>query len=201
VGVRWYAFVLLFPAAVSLTTSALFVSFGGSAPDFAHPPVLHLYPLPPELLAVGPWPLLPFVFLQTLLLGSPMGEETGWRGYALPRLQATRSALWASVVLGVLWGLWHLPLFLTRGQPLSHEFFGWYLLGIVADAVLFTWVYNNTRGSLLLVLLFHASIAVTDLFIAPTEASALLSIAVKWGVVAIVVATAGPIRLSRGSTA
>jgi len=200
-GIQWYAFVLFFPAAISLATSALYVSFGGSAPDFADPPVLRLYPLPPELSGVGPWPLLPFVFLQTLLFSSPMGEEIGWRGYALPRLQAGRSALRASLVLGLLWGLWHLPLYLTRGHPLSEEFFGWYLLGILADAILFTWVYNNTRGSLLLALLFHASIAVTGLFLAPAETTPLLGLALKWGVVAIVIATAGPACLSRRSTA
>ena len=197
VGARWYAFVLLYPAAISLATAALYVLFGGPAPDFADPPVTRVYPLPPELSEVGPWPLLPFIFLQTLLVGSPMGEEVGWRGYALPRLQAGRSALGASVILGLLWGLWHLPLYLTRGHPLSEEFFGWFLLGIVADAVLFTWVYNNTRGSLLLALLFHASIVVTDLFVAPAETTTLSGIALKWGVVAVVVALAGPARLSR----
>src|ERR671932_2896951 len=192
VGLRWYAFVLLYPAAISLATTALYVSFGGPAPDFADPPVLRLYPLPPELSEVGPWPLVPFVIIQTLLIGSPMGEEIGWRGYALPRLQAIRSALGASLILGLLWGLWHLPLYLTYGHPLSEVFLGWFLLGIVADAVLFTWVYNNTRGSLLLALLFHASIVVTDLFVAPAETTTLSGIALKWGVVAVVVALAGP---------
>jgi len=200
-GVQWYAFVLVFPAAISLANSALYVLVGGSVPDFADPPVLHLYPLPPELSDIGPWVLLPFVFLQTLFFGSPMGEEIGWRGYALPRLQASRSALRASLILGLLWGLWHLPLFLTRGHPLSQEFFGWYVLGIVADAILFTWVYNNTRGSLLLALLFHASFIVTELFVASAEATPLLSLTLEWSVVAIVVAMAGPVRLSRRSAA
>jgi membrane protease YdiL (CAAX protease family) len=130
-----------------------------------------------------------------------MGEEIGWRGYALPRLQAIQSALGASLILGLLWGLWHLPLYLTRGHPLSETFFGWYLLDIVADAILFTWVYNNTRGSLLLALLFHTSIAVTGLFLTPAETTPLLGIALKWAVVAIVVATAGPAYLSRKTAA
>ena len=197
VGIQWYAFVLFFPAAISLATMALYVSFGGLAPDFADPPVLRLYSLPPELSEVGPWPLLPFVFVQTLLIGSPMGEEIGWRGYALPRLQASRSALWASLILGLLWGLWHLPLYLTYGHPLSEVFLGWYMLDIIADTILFTWVYNNTRGSLLLALLFHTSIAVTGWFLASPEAASLLGLALKVGVVATVIVTAGPARLSR----
>ncbi len=162
VNVLWYAFVLLYPAILSLATTGLYVLFGGQAPDYANPPVLRIYPLPPELLEVGPLVLLPFVFLLTLFISSPMGEEIGWRGYALPRLQAKRGALTASVLLGLLWGLWHLPLYLTRSHPLSGEFFGWYLLGVVAVAILFTWVYNNTRGSLLLALLFHTSIPHLD---------------------------------------
>ena len=197
VGIRWYTFVLLYPAVISLTTTAFYVLFGGPAPDFADPPVLRLYPLPPELSAVGPWPLQPFVFIQTLLIGSPMGEEIGWRGYALPRLQAIRSALGASLILGLLWGLWHLPLYLTYGHPLSEVFLGWYLLDIIADAVLFTWVYNNTRGSLLLMLLFHTSIAITGLFLAFPQTTPLLGLALKLGVIATVIITAGPARLSR----
>jgi len=177
VGLRWYARVLLFPAAISLASTALYVLFGGPAPDFADPPVTLFYP--PELSEISPMVLLPFVLLQTLLFSSPMGEEIGWRGYALPRLQALRSALWASVILGLLWALWHLPLYLTHGHPLSGEFFGWALLGFVADAILFTWVYNNTRGSLLLALLFHASFNVTELFLTSVETTALLSIALR----------------------
>ena len=85
--------------------------------------------------------------------------------------------------------------------PTLETFFGWYLLDIVADTILFTWVYNNTRGSLLLALLFHTSIAVTGLFLTPAETTPLLGVALKWAVVAIVVATAGPAYLSRKTAA
>lgn len=192
VGVRWYTFALLWPAAISLFTTAVYVLFGGPVPDFSEPPFLEVYPLPPGLSGVGPWPLLPFVFFQYLLFSSSMGEEIGWRGYALPRLQSGGNALQASVLLGLLWGLWHLPLYLTRGHPLSEEFFGPFMLGIVADAILFTWLYNSTGASLLLAVLFHASIAVTGLFLAPAEATPLLRLAFEWLFVGAVIAIAGP---------
>ena len=196
VGARWYAFALLYPAAISLLTTALYILVGGATPDFANPPVLEVYPLPSGLAAVGPWPLLPFVFLQYLLFSSPMGEEIGWRGYALPRMQAGWPALHASIALGLLWGVWHLPLYLTRGHPISGEFFGWFLLGIVADAVLFTWLYNSTGGSLLLTVLFHASIAVTGLFLSPVEATPFIGLALEWIFVGAIIAVASPARLS-----
>lgn len=112
-----------------------------------------------------------------------MGEELGWRGFALPRLQARMSALSASLILGLLWALWHLPLYLTAGHPLSEVFFGWFLLSILADAILFTWIFNNTRGSLLVVLLFHASIATSGLFLASTAGSFVIALVLKWAVV------------------
>lgn len=197
VGLRWYAFALLWPAVISLLTTALYVLSGGAAPDFANPPLLEVYPLPSGLSAIGPWPLLPFVFLQYLVFSSPMGEEIGWRGYALPRLQAARSALGASLALGLLWGVWHLPLYFTRGHPISEEFFGWFLLGIVADAVLFTWLYNSTGGSLFLAVLFHASIAVTGLFLSAANATPLLGLALEWVFVGAIIAASGPACLSR----
>jgi membrane protease YdiL (CAAX protease family) len=87
VGLGWYAFALLWPAVHGLATAAVHVLLGAPRPDFARPPVLWLYPAPPEAFAAGPWPLLPLVLLQSLLLSSPIGEEPGWRGFAQPRLQ------------------------------------------------------------------------------------------------------------------
>ena len=197
VGVLWYAFALLWPAAQSLGTTAVHVALGGTAPDFAHPPVLDLYPAPPEAFAAGLWILLPFIFLQQLLLGSAMGEELGWRGFALPRLQAGMYALRASLVLGALWGVWHLPLFFIKGDPLADTFFGWFLLGIVGDAILYTWLFNNTGGSVLLVLLLHASTATTGLFLPVTDASPLIGAVVTWIVALTVIARFGPRDLAR----
>jgi len=159
------------------------VVLGAEAPAFNHPPVLDAYPA--DLTARIPWlALLPAVFLQQVLLGSSLGEEPGWRGYALPRMQWMHSSLSASLLLGLLWALWHLPLWIRPEQQLSQV--AWDTLGIIAAAVLFTWVFNHSRGSLLLALLFHASIAVTGLFLAVPDRHAAISTVLAWLLVGLV---------------
>jgi membrane protease YdiL (CAAX protease family) len=165
VGIQWYLFVLLWPPALSLLVTAFSMLLGSPAPDFANPPVTYAYPVPPEALSAGFLPLLPMVFLIQIF-GSSMGEELGWRGFALPRLQARQSALLASGILGALWGLWHLPRFWTPGDPFDIAGFGWLMLGLMLNAVLYTWVFNGTTGSLLPVVLFHTAQPVTNLFLA-----------------------------------
>ncbi|MBU0702869.1 MAG: CPBP family intramembrane metalloprotease [Chloroflexi bacterium] len=198
VGIQWYLFVLLWPAVLSLAKTAIAILLGSAAPDFSQPPFVQLYPLPPELLNATPFIMfLPFVFLQQTLVGSSMGEEIGWRGYALPRMQTRQSSLHASLLLGILWSVWHFPLWLTKGHPMQGAFFGWPVLGLVATAILFTWVYNNTRGSLLLALLFHTSIAITGLFLSSAETHPLIDVALSWGVAVLVIAVFGPKHLSR----
>lgn len=203
VPARWYAVALLLPPALALAGVGLSILFGTQFPDFSRPPVLELYPLPEEAGAVGPLVLLPAVFLQNALLGSSMGEELGWRGYALPRLQTERSALGSSLLLGLVWAAWHLPLGLFPGGLVPGGP-GWggslpaFLLGIVADAVLFTWMYNGTGGSLLLALLFHASIATSGLFIPAASVHPLVVPALTWLGVLVVVRTYGPETLARG---
>ena len=93
------------------------------------------------------------------LLTFGVGEEIGWRGYALPRLQKNHNALTATLILGAVWAFWHLPAFFYRetymamgvaaGLPLL-------FMSILAASIVFTWIYNGTRGSLLMVILFHA---------------------------------------------
>lgn len=194
---RWYAVVLLLPAGVSLTVTGVSVLFGQPVPDFSDPPVRELYPLPPEAAGLGLGILFPIVFVQTLLLSSPMGEEIGWRGYALPRLQADRSALQASVLLGGVWGVWHLPLFFVPGDAIQDATLSAFLLGIIASSVLFTWVFNNTGGSLLLVLLFHTSLVVTDLFLNAAEPIPFLDVTITWMIALAVLGLYGRARLVR----
>lgn len=165
VGIQWYLFVLLWPAVLSLLVTALSVLLGGSVPDFANPPVMTEYPVPPEVLRAGFLPLLPMVFV-TQFFGSAMGEEFGWRGFALPRLQARWNWVLTSGILGVLWGFWHLPRLWVPGDLFDFAGLGWFMLGIVLNTVLYTWVFNSSKGSLLLVVLFHTAQPVTSLFLA-----------------------------------
>ena len=92
-------------------------------------------------------------------------EETAWRGYALPRLQRRFDPLVASLVLGLLWGVWHLPLFFITGSFQSTIPFVGFLISTVATAVIIGWVFNRARGSVLIVALFHGF---TDVVIAFT---------------------------------
>lgn len=113
----------------------------------------------------GPWLVLEVEsYLWFALYGGPLNEEPGWRGFALPRLQQRHSPLVASLVVGALWGLWHLPMHLMGLYPGG----AWGALIRVQElprAVLFTWLYNQTGGSLLIVVLFHAAVNTTSLFL------------------------------------
>jgi uncharacterized protein len=94
-----------------------------------------------------------------------MTEETAWRGFTLPRLQRKYSALTASLIVGLLWGFWHLPLFLTPGSFQAAMPFGGFLLSALATSVLTSWIFNHARGSVLVAAIFHSA---TDAAIAYT---------------------------------
>ncbi len=95
-------------------------------------------------------------FLPLLTLG-PLSEEIGWRGYALGRLQTRWNALTSSLIVGLVWGFWHLPLFMMVGTS-QHElgvpFIG-FLIKMMAGSILYTWLYNNTKHSLWSAILLH----------------------------------------------
>jgi uncharacterized protein len=109
------------------------------------------------------------IFLINLL--SNVWEEIGWRGFALPRLQARYSALTASIFLGVLWAVWHFPLLLDPNNAMSN--FPWYVMmvNMAAMSVIYAWIYNSTHGSLLLVTLFHAASNTVAFFLNTTLSS------------------------------
>jgi uncharacterized protein len=105
----------------------------------------------------SPWYMVFPALLQSLLLG-PMGEEFGWRGLALPLLQRRLAPFWASLMLGVVWAVWHAPAFLMSGTPQSAWSFGPLFLGLIAITVMMTPLFNASRGSLLIAILYHLNI-------------------------------------------
>jgi hypothetical protein len=108
-----------------------------------------------------------------LLLGGPMGEEFGWRGYALPVLQDRFGWRAASLGLGLVWGVWHLPLFFIDGTSQAYIPLALFLLSVVAMSVLFAWLVNRTAGSVVAALVLHTAINFwpTVVPVLPTEAS------------------------------
>jgi membrane protease YdiL (CAAX protease family) len=140
VGVQWYVFALLFMAAVKLAAAATHVALTGQWPLF------------------GDTPLIALLVVTLVSMWMQAGEEVGWRGYALPRLVPLFGLPGASVVLGGIWALWHLPLFLMPGIETSGQSFVLYAASVTALSVVFAWVYWGTGGSLLLVMLLHAAV-------------------------------------------
>jgi uncharacterized protein len=137
VGIQWYAIALLLPPVLRLVTVGLNLLTGASMSSSLQ------IPAGPDLLA-------DFLFPGFLLIA--LGEEPGFRGFALPRLLVGRSALSASLILGVLHSIWHIPLFIFGSDsPMIIPI-------IIAGAVLNTWLFNKTNGSVLLAMLLHASI-------------------------------------------
>jgi membrane protease YdiL (CAAX protease family) len=101
----------------------------------------------------------------TQLIAGPASEEAGWRGFALPRLQARYSALRSSLILGVIWTFWHLPLFFLKGQTQVGIPFPFYFALVVTLTVYMTWLYNSTGGSLIITTLAHWSFNLTGVLI------------------------------------
>jgi membrane protease YdiL (CAAX protease family) len=132
VGARWYLAALLLPGAIFVAAASAYNALGHAEPL--------LYP--PDQPA--------FVAAAVVF---PLGEEIGWRGFALPRLIRRSGPLAASVVVGVLWTLWHIPMLTLQGvSPVLYLVFVPFMVG---GSVFFTWIYQHTRGSLLLAVLAH----------------------------------------------
>jgi membrane protease YdiL (CAAX protease family) len=140
VGLRWYAVVLLGYPALRLGTQALANAVGSDATP---------------LFAFDPWYTVAPFFLFALIDDPGAVEEIGWRGFALPLLQQRYGALGASVLLGLIWGVWHLPAFFLPVMSQSGFVFPFFLMGTVVLSILMTAIYNSTRGNVLLVFLFH----------------------------------------------
>src|SRR5918912_2060728 len=177
VGFRWYLFALIgIPVVMALGTIIL---PGGPAP----------------LLTLGPGYVLSYLgsFVLVTILGGPLFEEPGWRGFALPRLQPLHGPLVGTLILGLLWALWHLPEFLVPSWAESSGGSSFlaivkFVLIAITFAIVTTWVFNNTKGSVFMAILVHASIDTfsAPLFVLFSPSDLANSILVSFGVLAIV---------------
>ena len=153
-------------------------------------------------------PVYPLVYVLTFFAGGPFLEEPGWRGFVLPRLQRHLGPLPGSLLLGFFWGIWHLPLFLIPGYNgssagfigVSTALFEFTLTTTLISAV-FAWVSNNTRGSLLLVMLLHAALNTAGIFI-PSAQNQLVNLSIMYIVFAalsviVIAATRGRLSYDR----
>jgi uncharacterized protein len=107
------------------------------------------------------------IYVYVLFLGGALGEEPGWRGFALPRLQSMHGPLLGSLILGPLWALWHLPLFWTPWNELTVFNVVVFVLSTTCLAIMYTWVFNNTKGSVLMAILIHATFDWTTIPVGP----------------------------------
>ena len=137
VGILWWAVALFFTGLLVLPAIAINLALGGEMPSFAF--------------FKQEWHLIPVYFLITMI-GGPIGEEFGWRGFALPHLQRKWGPVISSVVIGIIWALWHLPQFFdpnTFHAQMGLGFLPIYILAEIVLATIITWVYNKTHSSLL----------------------------------------------------
>jgi uncharacterized protein len=179
VGLRWYLIVLLGPPAIILLAT---IVLPGALASFRTLAPLH------------PLPLL-VSFPLVLIFGGALFEEGGWRGFALPRLQRLHGPLVGTLILGILWACWHLPLFWIKvwGTPPTILNMVLYIPSVIFMTIFFTWVFNNTKGSVLVAILLHTSFdllvgPVGQLFPAPvvTDYGGALPMLIGLGVTALV---------------
>lgn len=190
---KWYLVAFLLPPVLRYSTVLLTAWLTGVPANYSNIMIYKLVPLQANpFLLIIPWMIFEII---------TNGEEMGWRGYVLPRLQFRYSALVSSLILGVIWSIWHLPKFLGIGANGGLSL-PWYTLFCLAAAVLYTWLYNNTRGSLLMVTIFHATQNTAGMFL-PVSFAVMGGVTqniviILYGLVAVLVTiAAGPERLSR----
>ena len=140
VPAKFYVFALVFMAAIKLAAALVHRVAAGTWPRFGNE---SLFLIPVAIAFSTPFQI---------------GEELGWRGYALPRMAAKLGLPGASLLLGLIWGLWHLPQFFIREGDSYRQSFPVFVLGTTALSVAFAWLYARTNGSVFLTMLLHSAI-------------------------------------------
>jgi uncharacterized protein len=140
---RWYAAAFCIPPAIMLLSLALYSATGGMIQASISNDKL--------LLLIANFALI-------FVVGGPLGEEFGWRGYALPAITAPLNWRIASLLVGVIWSVWHLPLFYMEGTPQSHMSFLVFLVSTTSESVMFAWLFVNTAKSIVPAMIMHTSI-------------------------------------------
>jgi membrane protease YdiL (CAAX protease family) len=177
IGLKWFLILLLFVPVLNGLAALIDVVLGGAGAVWGESLVN---------VASNPFGLVLSAMFATLI---PFIEELGWRGYVLDRLQATHSAFLSTLILGIVWSLWHLPGFFMEdtyqaGLGVGTLEFWLFMIGIVPLSFAVTWVYNNTNRSILAVILFHGIVNFTGELFDITERANTISI-VLWAVAAI----------------
>jgi hypothetical protein len=141
-GARWYVFAASYIFAIKLTSAVVHRLLTGAWPRFGDEPIV---------LMIG-------ATIFSTIIGGQAGEELGWRGFALPRLAERLGLGAASVLLGMIWACWHLPLFFIAGTSTTGQSFPLYFLQVTALSVALAWLWARTNGSLLLTMFMHAAV-------------------------------------------
>jgi len=141
VGWRWYVIALMGPVFIMLAGYLVWRLLGGPLP-----------PAPPS----AAWVTIPL--LVVVLLIPALFEEVGWRGFVLPRLQSRYGWLTSSLIVGVVWAIWHAPIWFIPEAGFSNLPFPVFLCFTMALSLIMTWIYNGTGGSVLLTALTHAAV-------------------------------------------
>jgi len=179
-------------------------------PIFIIIPVISFLSLLMVILIEGDWVLNygnPFTMFFPILFiifftGGPLAEEFGWRGFALDRLQSRWNALISSLILGLIWGVWHLPLHFIAGTTQEVIPFYQNLIIIMLSSVIYTWLHNNTGGSVLVAMLFHLTSNMSGAYIPYwiSDVGRWMSFTFTLIVVAIILIIYGPKKLKKNQT-
>lgn len=146
-GASWMLVSVLAGPFLYAASVGLFAAFGGI--------------LRPVNYGLLPW--LPVVFIVPVVFG-PLAEEFGWRGFALPLLDHRNAAIKSSLIIGLIWAAWHTPLFWAKtgtaisGFPVELASVGLFFLAVIGSSFIYTWIFNNTAGSIFAAIVLHTSL-------------------------------------------